>query len=387
REVADLPVALLTDEAPVYERPMSPERELPSIDPLETIPEKSDLGPALLALMGHPNQGGKKPIWRQYDYKVRTNTLTPPGGDAALLRIKGTKKSLALTTDGNARYCMLDPRRGGTLTVAEAARNLSCTGALPLAMTNCLNFGNPERPAVMSQFSEALAGMAEACRALSVPVVSGNVSFYNETHGVDIYPTPVVGMVGLLEDSEKRAGLGFSREGDVVALLYPAGEAPLPGAGAHEYVWPLAGREGGQPPRISLEAEAAVQGLCREAIGLGLLGSAHDLSGGGLGVALAESALASPGGRLGADIRLPQGEGRLDGLLFGEAASRILVSSPPDSFGRLRALAEEREVGCLQIGRTAEGRLRAEAPDGQPALEVSMSELMAAWSGALGGIL
>ncbi|MBT3350334.1 MAG: phosphoribosylformylglycinamidine synthase subunit PurL, partial [Nitrospinaceae bacterium] len=242
---ADLPVDVLTDEAPVYDRPMSPARELPATDPLETIPEETDLGESLLKLMGGMSQGQKTPIWRQYDYMVRTNTLAGPGGDAALVRIKGTKKSLALTTDGNARYCMLDAHTGGALAVAEAARNISCTGATPLAMTNCLNFGNPENPAVMAQFSSAVEGMSEACRALGVPVVSGNVSFYNETHGEDIYPTPIVGMVGLIEDSQKRATQGFVREGDVIALLHPAAELPLSKGGAHEYVWVLSGREGG----------------------------------------------------------------------------------------------------------------------------------------------
>ncbi len=387
RSYAYLPIGLLTDEAPVYEREMKSERELPATDPLETLRDEIDLGASLLTLMAHPNLGRKTPIWRQYDYMVRTNTLAPPGGDAAVLRVKGTDKSLAITTDGNARYCMLDPHAGGMLAVAEAARNLSCTGATPLAMTNCLNFGNPERPAVMAQFSAAIEGMSEACRALGVPVVSGNVSFYNETHGVDIYPTPIVGMVGLLEDSENHTGSGFRREGDVVALLYPAGEAPMPEGGAHEYVWTLSGREGGSPPAISFEAEAAVQDLCRSAIASGLLNSAHDLSEGGLGVALAESALASPEGALGADIRIPGEGGRIDALFFGEPASRILVSAPPGSFEHLREMAESLEVGCLEIGRTTEGGLRVEAPGGDPVMELDMDHLMSAWNGALGEIL
>jgi phosphoribosylformylglycinamidine synthase len=387
RSFADLPVNLLTDQAPLYDRPMISKRELPVTDPLETIDPESDLGSSLLALLAHPNQGQKMPIWRRYDYMVRTNTLGPPGGDAALLRIKGTKKALAMTTDGNARYCMLDPFAGGMLSVAEAARNLSCTGATPLAMTNCLNFGNPERPAVMAQFASVVEGMALACQELSIPVVSGNVSFYNETNGVDIYPTPVVGMVGLLENAASRIGMGFSREGDVVALIYPAGEMPLPESGAHEYVWVMSGREGGKPPRISIESEAAVQGLCREAIAAGLLASAHDLSDGGLGTALAESALASPHSGLGAEVRIPQGEGRLDGLFFGETASRILISASPESFVKFREMTELREVGCLQIGRTAHGVLRVETPDGQLAMELEMNDLMAAWSGALGDIL
>ena len=381
--VADLPVRALTDDAPLYERPLRPERGLPSADPIGTLPEEKDLGPSLLALAAHPNQGLKKPIWRQYDHMVRTNTLTPPGGDAALLRLKGTAKALALTTDGNARYCMLDPYAGGMLAVAEAARNLSCTGALPLAMTNCLNFGNPERPAVMAQFAAAIEGMAEACRALNVPVVSGNVSFYNETQGVDIYPTPVVGMVGLLEEAGRRAGHGLQREGDLLFLLHPAREAPLPPGGAHEYVWVRCGQEGGQPPAISLVAEAAVQALCREGILGGFIRSAHDLSEGGLGMALAESCLASPASRLGARVRLPEGSGRADGRLFGESASRILVSVPPASEGRLREAAERAGVGLAAIGAAAGSALRVDAPDGFPLLDVELSALQAAWCGAL----
>jgi len=387
RSYADLPVELLTDEAPLYDRPIIPKQELPVTDPLEAIDPNIDLGPSLLALLANPNQGQKLPIWRQYDYMVRTNTLGPPGGDAALLRIKGSKKALALTTDGNARYCKLDPFAGGMLAVAEAARNLSCTGSTPLAMTNCLNFGNPERPAIMAQFASVVEGMALACRKLSVPVVSGNVSFYNETYGVDIYPTPIVGMVGLLENTAKRTGRGFSREGDAIALIYPADEMPLLKSGAHEYAWVISGREGGKPPHIVLESEADVQGLCRDAIAAGFLTSAHDLSDGGLGVALAESALASPHSALGADIQIPQSEGRIDGLFFGEAASRILISASPESFVKFREMAEAREVGCLQIGRTTPGILRVVEPDGQLALELRMNDLMAAWSGALGDIL
>ncbi|MEE9274319.1 MAG: phosphoribosylformylglycinamidine synthase subunit PurL [bacterium] len=387
QSVADLPVKALTEEGLLYDRPREEARLLPVTDPLETLPEEDDLSPGLLALLSHPNQGDKKPIWRQYDYMVRTNTLAGPGGDAAVIRVKGTPMAMALTTDGNARYCALDARRGGVLAVAEAARNLSCVGAQPLAMTNCLNFGNPERPAVMAQFAAAVEGMAEASRALGAPVVSGNVSFYNETHGVDIHPTPIVGMVGLLEDARRRAAPGFGRIGDVIALLHPEGEAALPKGGAHEYVWVLTGREGGAPPPISLEGEAAVQAVCREAIGRGLLRSAHDLAEGGLGLALAECCLASPDGALGAEVRLPEGEGHPEGRLFGEAASRILVSAPPEAAGPLRAAAAERGVDFAQIGRVEEGRLLIGEADGAPLVNLSLEEVLAAWSGALEEIL
>jgi len=386
-EVADLPVSALTDEAPAYDRPREPGRGLPSDDPLDAMPEPDDLGPALLRLLAHPNQGSKKPIWRQYDHTVRTNTAAGPGGDAAVLRIKGTNKALALSTDGNARYGMLDPHRGGMLAVAEAARNVSCAGAKPLAITNCLNFGSPERPAVMSQFSLSIEGMAEACRSLGLPVVSGNVSFYNETNREDIYPTPIVGMVGLLDDVRKRAGCGFLREGDAIALLHPAGEPPLPEARAHEYVWVETGREGGAAPEISLDAEKAVQEACRRGIESGLLRSAHDLSEGGLGVALAESALASPESRLGAEVRLPEQGGRLDGLLFGEAASRILVSLSPEKADALREAVQELGAGFSLIGRVQEVAFAVKTPDNAPVVDLTTPEIEAAWSGALSEVL
>ena len=386
-EVADLPVSALTDEAPAYDRPREPGRGLPPDDPLDAMPEPDDLGPALLRLLAHPNQGSKKPIWRQYDHTVRTNTAAGPGGDAAVLRIKGTNKALALSTDGNARYGMLDPHRGGMLAVAEAARNVSCAGAKPLAITNCLNFGSPERPAVMSQFSLSIEGMAEACRSLGLPVVSGNVSFYNETNREDIYPTPIVGMVGLLDDVRKRAGCGFLREGDAIALLHPAGEPPLPKARAHEYVWAETGREGGAAPEISLDAEKAVQEACRRGIESGLLRSAHDLSEGGLGVALAESALASPESRLGAEVRLPEQGGRLDGLLFGEAASRILVSLSPEKADALREAVQELGAGFSLIGRVQEVAFAVKTPDNAPVVDLTTPEIEAAWSGALSEVL
>lgn len=384
--MADLPVGVLTDEAPAYNRPKKRARGLPATDPLETLPQEEDLGAGLLEMLRHPNQADKKPIWRQYDYMVRTNTLAPPGGDAAVIRIKGTKKAVALSTDGNARYCMLDAQLGGSHAVAEAARNVSCTGATPIAMTNCLNFGNPERPAVMSQFALAVEGMAAACRALEVPVVSGNVSFYNETHGIAIYPTPVVGMVGLLDDARKRVGAGFQRIGDAVLLLHPAGESPLPENGAHEYVYIRTGREGGVPPPLDLRAEAAAQGVIREAIAKGYVRSAHDLSDGGLGLALAESCLQA-GGRLGAEVRLPEGPGRPDGRLFGETASRILVSTPPESARFLRDLAESRGIGSTELGHVAENRLLVEDDDGTLLVGLDWNALHDAWHGTLAELL
>ena len=386
-EGADLPVSALTDDAPTYDRPREPKRGLPLDDPLDKLPEPEDLGSTLLKMLAHPNHGDKKPIWRQYDYNVRTNTVTPPGGDAAIIRLKGTNKALALTTDGNARYGMLDPYKGGMLAVAEAARNICCVGARPLAITNCLNFGNPERPAVMAQFSLSIEGMAQACRALGLPVVSGNVSFYNETHQVDIYPTPIIGMVGLLDDVQKRAGHGFAVENDAIALIHPKDEAPLPDRSAHEYVWVETGQEGGDAPAISLGAENAVQTACRRAIETGLVRSAHDLSEGGLGIALAESALASPQSRLGAEVALPELEGRPDGFLYGETASRILVSASADAMDALHETAQSCGAKLTRIGRIQEGAFVVKTADNAPLIDLTMPEIVAAWSGALSEVM
>ncbi len=386
-EVADLPVSSLTDDAPTYDRPRKPERGLPYDDPLLKLPEPEDMGSTLIKMLGHPNHGDKKPIWRQYDYNVRTNTLTPPGGDAAIIRLKGTNKALALTTDGNARYGMLDPYKGGMLTVAEAARNICCVGARPLAITNCLNFGNPERPAVMAQFSLSIEGMAQACRFLDLPVVSGNVSFYNETHEVDIYPTPIIGMVGLLDDIQKRSGHGFVSENDAIALIHPKDEAPLPKTCAHEYVWLETGQEGGDAPPISLDAEKAVQTACRRGIDMGLVHSAHDLSEGGLGISLAESAIASPNSRFGVEVWLPEQEGRLDGLLYGEAASRILVSVSPHAVDSLQEAVQSCGAELTRIGRVQEGAFVVKTPDNVPLIDLAMPHIVAAWSGALSEVM
>ena len=386
-EVAELPVSSLTDDAPTYDRPRKPERVLPLDDPLYKLPEPEDLGTTLLKMLAHPNHGDKKPIWRQYDYKVRTNTVTLPGGDAAIIRLKGTNKALALTTDGNARYGMLDPCKGGMLAVAEAARNICCVGARPLAITNCLNFGNPERPAVMAQFSSSIEGMAQACRSLDLPVVSGNVSFYNETHQADIYPTPIIGMVGLLDDTHKRAGHGFASQGDVIALLHPKGEAPLPKACAHEYVWMETGLEGGDAPAISLDEEKAVQAACRRSIEMDLVRSAHDLSEGGLGIALAESALSSPKSGLGVEVWLPEQEGRVDGLLYGEAASRILVSVSPLSVNALQEVVQSCGAELTRIGRVQEDAFVVKTPDNVPLIDLAMPNIVATWSDALSEVL
>jgi phosphoribosylformylglycinamidine synthase len=352
RVVADLPVALLT-EAPTYVREgvrppelatlhQLDEQALPRVEPTE----------ALLRLLASPNIASKRWVYEQYDSMNMTNTLLGPGeADAAVLRLKGTRRGIALCTDGNGRYCYLEPRRGGAIAVAEAARNVSCTGARPLALTNCLNFGNPEKPEIYYQLAEVIAGMAEACAALGIPVVSGNVSLYNETEGQAIYPTPIIGMLGVLEDVNRRCGLAFCRDGDVIALLGPAGGE----LGGSEYLASILGRVAGAPPALDLALEARVQRVVRQAIANGWLSAAHDCADGGLAVALAECCIA---GARGADVDGLEIEGWPNGLLFGETQSRIVVAVRPGDLGALAALCAQEDVPFQQLGRVGGDRLR-----------------------------
>ena len=305
---------------------------------------------------------------------MQTNTVISPGGDAALLRIKGTTKGIALCADGNGRYCQIDPYTGGAIAVAEACRNLSCVGALPLAITNCLNFGNPERPDIYYQLEWCIRGMARACRVLNVPVVSGNVSLYNETRGESVYPTPVVGALGLLEDVTRHVTHDFKEEGHVVALLgagrVSATDSTLTGS---EYAR-LACFEHPANPKIDLSLEARVQKLTRTAIEKGLLASAHDCSDGGLAVALAESCIPR---RIGfnATFKMPAG---WEASLFGERQSRIVVSLPPHQLGELRNLAAEDKVPLVLLGTTG-GDILAVGES----TRLTISEMDDAWSNGL----
>ena len=301
----------------------------------------------LLKLLASPNIASKEWAYRQYDHHVMTNTVVEPGGDAAVLRIKGTRKGIALTTDGNGRYCYLDPYQGGMIAVAEACRNVSVVGAEPIALTDCLNFGNPEKPEVYFQLEECVKGMAAASAAFGAPVISGNVSLYNETHGKGIYPTPIIGALGLLEDVTAHAGMAFRHEGDVVVLLGADGIAsPAASMGGSEYLEVVHGLVAGHPT-IDLELETAVQECCRRGISEGLIESAHDCSDGGLAVAIAESCIAGGMGFAG-DFAVP---GRWDAALFGEAQSRIVVTVSQPRLADLLKLCEA--VGCpaAAIGR------------------------------------
>lgn len=349
--VADVPAKLLAD-APVYTPPARRPQYLDSVqafDPL-ALPVPEDLTEVLGGLLESPNIASKRPVYEQYDHMVQTNTVVGPGGDAAVIRIKGTQKAVAFTTDCNPLHCYLDPKTGAAAAVAEAARNLVCVGAKPMAITDCLNFGNPEKPEVYWQFVQCIDGMVEACQALNIPVISGNVSFYNETNGEAIYPTPVVGMAGLIEDVSRIVPSGFQREGHLIVLL---GET-LPELGGSQYLRCVHGLEKGAPPRLDLTREAALQSLCLKAIDQGLIQSAHDCSEGGLAVAAAECCFDRG---LGAALHLHDMTGHKAALLFGESNSRVLASVDEKDLHSLMGLASAAGVPCQLIGRVEGSRL------------------------------
>jgi phosphoribosylformylglycinamidine synthase subunit PurL len=346
--VADLPAAPLSDRAPVYDRPRAAPAPA-SAGRWRDEPEPADYGDCLRKLVACPNIAEKSWIWTQYDHMVQTNTVERPGGDAALVRVKGTTKALALKSDVNPFFCALDPYRGGAIAVAEAARSIAATGAMPLAVTDCLNFGSPERPEVMGQFEAAVRGISDACRALETPIVSGNVSFYNETDGRAIPPTPTIGMVGLLEDVERRVRMPFRAAGDVVALLGTTRDE----LGGSEFLRAVRGRDEGPCPEVDLEAERKLVHLLVALAKHRKLASAHDLSDGGLAVALAECAMKSG---LGAAIAFEPGP-RPSSLLFGESTGRALVSFEPKNESAVRASAEQSGVPFAVIGKVAGDRL------------------------------
>jgi phosphoribosylformylglycinamidine synthase len=344
-EVCALPVSALTDSAPVYRRPAEePGRleEAQRLD-LQTVTEPDDLGAALLALLESPNLCSREWVYRQYDQFVGGNTVLRPGADAAVVRIEGTRRALALTVDCNHRYGQLDPYLGGVLAVVEAARNVVSVGARPLAISDCLNYGNPERPDVMWEFQQGIAGIRDACLALGTPVVSGNVSFYNETDGHNIPPTPTVAMVGLLDDVEAMLTPWWRGEGDVIVLLGRTREE----LGGSEYLAVVHRLGRGTPPWIDLEAEKRLHRLVLEAAHERLLRSAHDVGEGGLAVALAECCFG--GARLGARVAI-EGGMRRDALLFGESQSRMLLSLRRRNLSRLRDLARHDDLPVQVLG-------------------------------------
>ncbi|HLE79664.1 MAG TPA: AIR synthase related protein, partial [Dehalococcoidia bacterium] len=373
-------------ENPVYHRESRRPAYLDELQAMDLagLPEPADYGRVLLKLLASPNIASKEYVYRQYDHQVLTNTLVVPGaGDAAVLRVKGTSKAIALTTDGNSRYCYLEPYAGGAIAVAEAARNLVCTGAQPLAITNCLNFGNPEKPEIFYGMEQCVKGMADACQVLDTPVVSGNVSLYNETEGEPIYPTPVVGMVGLLDDADRRCTASFKEEGDMVVLL-SAGDADS-GLGGSEYLWLEHGLIAGRPS-IDLEAEKRVQGYCIKAIRSRIIKSAHDCSEGGLAVALAECSILGGLGFQGdlpddwlPENRRPEGRARwLDALLFGEGQSRIVLSLEATSLASLQKMARDHGVSLEVLGVVGGDRFVLKG-----LIDLPVGSLSDAWRNAL----
>ena len=384
---AELPHDILT-EPPMYVRDgveASHIRAARERD-LSNLPVPDDLGATLLRLLAAPNIASKRLVYRRYDTTVQTNTVMGPGGDATVLRLKGTPRAIAVATDGNGRYCYLDPLVGGRIVVAEAARNVSCTGATPLAATDCLNFGNPEKPAVYYQLQQAVEGMAQACEALGTPVISGNVSLYNESAGEPIYPTPIVGVLGLLDDASKRCPAKFQRAGEIVALLGETRDE----IGASEYLERIHGLVAGRVPDIDLDLEVGVQAVCREAISQGLISSAHDCSDGGLAVALVE-ACSGPFGipeddaarevpMIGVRVELPEPcrDLRPDAALFGETQSRIVVSLPAASWDALSDLAKRHGVPLYCLGETGGDRVGI-----APHLDVSLEASLGAYETGL----
>jgi len=380
--VADIPVEALTDEAPKYERPMrAPVRQ--STTEARTF-ESHNLHADLMKVLASGNIASKNWVYRQYDHMVRTNTAILPGADAAVVRIKETRRALAMSLDGNGRYCAANPRAGAKLIVAEAARNVVCVGARPIAITNCLNFASPERPEVMWSFSEVIDGMAEACRALETPVVSGNVSFYNETEGRGILPTPVIGMVGLIEDVRRTIQPGFKNNGDVIALLGTTQDD----LSMSEYAVSIAGvttaeiTAAGRVPELDLERELAVQRACLDAAEAGLLTSAHDCSDGGLAVALAESSfssLARPA--IGARVDL-EGPLSATSLLFSESPSRIIVTFDAAATEEIKAMAARHRAPFKVIGRVGGNSLTVSV-DGREVVNADITDLETTWRNAL----
>src|SRR5438876_885176 len=368
---ADVPNEALTDDAPLYDRPWTEPVNPAAAEDVLALPPPPDLGQALLRLLASPSIANKRWVYRQYDSTVRTNTLVGPGSDAAVVRVKGTRKALAIATDGNGRYSWLDPFEGARLAVAEAARNVACSGAVPIGATNCLNFGNPEKPEVMGQLVKAIQGMGEACRRLEIPITGGNVSLYNETDGRAIYPTPVMGVVGLLEDADTVLRRWFVEEGDLVYLLGTTGED----LGGSELLKVVHGKIAGRPPRLDLDAEKRLHAPLAEGAARGILRSAHDASEGGLAVTLAECAFRGEEPGLGGRFDLPGGL-RPDVLLFSETPSRAVVTTRDEL--RTAELARRHGVPWARIGVVGGGRLTLVA-GGATLVDLPLERLHEAW--------
>jgi phosphoribosylformylglycinamidine synthase II len=389
--VAEIPNQALTDDAPVYKRPL--ERWEPPVS--REMPENIQLNAAsdftqnLKQLLASPNICSKSWVWQQYDHMVQTNTVEAPGGgDAGVIRIKNAnperpQRGLAMALDGNSRWCYLDPRLGAMHAVSEAARKVACSGATPVGATNCLNFGNPEKPHIMWQFSQTIDGITKACEELEIPITGGNVSFYNETLGEGIYPTPVLGIVGILDDVHKTAKMHFAAAGRTIVLLRAGEAADITDVesefGSSEYAKEVLGALWGYPPDLDLEKEAALQKAVIELVQQGLVESVHDCSDGGLAVALAEKTFAKG---LGARVNVVSNGLPAEFALFGEDASRIMLSCDLHNVARIQQVAEEYGIAADVLGETIPERLEISL-DGQVVVSASVSGLSAAYKSAL----
>jgi phosphoribosylformylglycinamidine synthase II len=384
--VAEIPNAALTDNAPLYKRPLA--RWEPPVDREKPeriqFAESGDFSAQVKRLLASGNICSKRWVWQQYDHMVLTNTVEAPGaGDAGIIRIKGSNRGLAMALDGNGRWCYLDPRLGAMHAVAEAARKVACAGATPIGATNCLNFGNPEKPNIMWQFSQVIDGITKACEELDTPITGGNVSFYNETLGEGIYPTPVIGVVGVLEDVHKTTRMHFAKAGRTIVLLRAneAGDAVDAELefGSSEYAKEILGAVWGYPPELDIEKEATLQRALVAMIQAGLVESAHDCADGGLAVALVEAAL--PAG-VGLSVKLPRQKLAPEFLLFAEDASRVVLSCDPGHLPRIQQVAEEYGVFADVLGETG-GELVEIAIGEQNVISACVAELREAYEGSL----
>ena len=383
--VAEIPNQALTDEAPLYHRPLARweppiPREMP--DRVQ-LGRKTEFTAELKQLLAAPNICSKRWVYQQYDSMVQTNTVEGPGNEAGVIRVKGTKRGLAMALDGNGRWCYLDPKLGAMHAVAESARNVACSGATPIAATNCLNFGNPEKPPIMWQFSQTIDGMSKACEALGTPITGGNVSFYNETLGEGIYPTPVIGVVGILEDVSKAIGPHFKAADRALLLLRgsePGDEFDAEAEfGSSEYAKEVLGEFWGFPPALEIEREAALQKAIIEMIDAGLVESAKDCAEGGVAVVLAKCGFEHG---IGCEVDL-NSDGLLpEFVLFGEDGSRILVSCDLKNVERIKEVAVQYALSAEHIGQTAPDNVQIKV-DGETAIAAGISELKETWSGAL----
>jgi phosphoribosylformylglycinamidine synthase len=383
--VAEIPNAALTDDAPLYHRPLERweppvSREMPGNIKLGG---KAEFTAELKQLLASPNICSKRWVTEQYDSMVQTNTVEGPGGEAGVIRVKGTQRGLAMALDGNSRWCYLDPKLGAMHAVAESARNVACSGATPIAATNCLNFGNPEKPHIMWQFSQTIDGITAACEELETPITGGNVSFYNETLGEGIYPTPVMGVVGILEDVHKAAGPHFREAGKALVLLRGSevGDTADVEAefGSSEFAKEILGQIWGFPPSLELEKEAGLQKAIIEMITAGLVESAKDCTEGGLAVTLAECGFRN---NVGAKVNVSSNGLVPEFVLFGEDASRVVISCDPQSVQRIQQIAIQYALSAEHIGHTVSGQLEIQVDD-QTVAAAPVSELREAWESAL----